>query len=391
MTAGKFDCIVIGRGLMGSAAARHLALSGAEIALIGPVEPVDKTVHTGVFGSHYDEGRITRSLDGDHDWSLLSSRSIGRYRNIEAASGIRFFSETGAMIAGPEGACMRTLQSIKAKHRITAETLRNDALAHRFPYFEFEPGTLGLYEPDGAGHISPRNLVRAQSAAAEKAGATLIDETVVRCRRRDDHMEVITDKGDTYRADKVLLAAGYNSRLSDLAKGAPPLNVYARTIVFFEVDKAEADRLSGMPSLIFVPKDRSCDPYLLPPIRYPDGKLYLKIGGDPKDVALRTSDEVRAWFQGSGNPSVRDCLENVLFDLMPGLTVQSITSGACVTSFTATGKPIIQALDDRTMVVTGGNGRGAKCSDELGRLASALLLGQRIDAESYDTDFRAAL
>lgn len=394
MTGTKFDIIVIGRGLMGSAAARHLAVSGARVALIGPAEPSHKAVHTGVFGSHYDEGRITRSLDSDHDWSLLSQRSIDRYRKIETASGIRFFSESGALIAGPEtgpdSTLMRDFLSVQERHGIAAEVLRGKALADRFPYFQFEPGTLGLYEVEGAGHISPRRLVRAHTAAAENAGAHVIGETVLHCRETNSHTTVTTDKGHTFSAGKVLIAAGYNARLTDLCKNAPRLNVYARTIAFFEVDDGEANRLSRMPSLIFIPSDRSCEPYLLPPIRYPDGKYYLKIGGDPEDIPLRTDEDVRAWFQGSGSPLVRDRLEKVLFDLMPDLTVRSVTSGSCVTSFTATGKPIIQSLSDRIAVVTGGNGKGAKCSDELGRLASTLLLGCNLSTSPYETTFKTA-
>jgi len=54
---------VIGRGLIGSAAARHLAKAGHAVTLIGPDEPADRKAHRGVFASHYDEGRITRALD----------------------------------------------------------------------------------------------------------------------------------------------------------------------------------------------------------------------------------------------------------------------------------------------------------------------------------------
>ena len=52
---------IIGRGLIGSAAARHLAEAGHEVVLIGPGEPANYASHPGVFGSHYDEGRITRT------------------------------------------------------------------------------------------------------------------------------------------------------------------------------------------------------------------------------------------------------------------------------------------------------------------------------------------
>ena len=34
-----FDYIVIGKGLMGSAAARYLSQSGAKVGIIGPDEP----------------------------------------------------------------------------------------------------------------------------------------------------------------------------------------------------------------------------------------------------------------------------------------------------------------------------------------------------------------
>ncbi|MEP3276303.1 MAG: FAD-dependent oxidoreductase [Stappiaceae bacterium] len=390
--AQEYDVIVIGRGLMGSAAARHLARAGLSIALIGPDEPADKSIHSGVFSSHYDEGRITRSLDGDDDWSLLSSRSIDRYHDIEQQSGIEFFSETGAMIAGrekgTESAYIAQVQSVQQRLGINATHHRGADLAKRFPYFRFEDGTVALHESVNAGHISPRRLVEAQTVAAQKSGATVIQEIVRKTSENSSGIIVQTDAGNTYAADKALLAAGYNSRLPSLADNPPLLDVYARTIAFFEVGQQEVTRLEGMPSLIFEPRDRSCDPYLLPPIRYPDGKTYIKIGGDPEDIPLKSEDEICNWFRSDGSPSVRDHLERVLFDLMPDLAVQSIKSGSCVTSYTATGKAIIQPLSDRLTVLTGGNGKGAKCSDELGRLAGLLLTGKELSAEPYQTDFK---
>ena len=91
---------VIGAGMIGAAAARHLTQDGHEVVLIGPPEPQDKSTHHGVFGSHYDEGRITRALDPWPFWSRASRASIARYCQIEADSGIRFFHETGTVMAG---------------------------------------------------------------------------------------------------------------------------------------------------------------------------------------------------------------------------------------------------------------------------------------------------
>jgi len=75
---------VIGRGLIGSAAARHLARMGHDVALIGPDEPADLAHHAGVFGSHCDEGRITRTFDPGPFWREANRAAISPYREISA-------------------------------------------------------------------------------------------------------------------------------------------------------------------------------------------------------------------------------------------------------------------------------------------------------------------
>lgn len=44
-----YDVVVIGRGLIGSATARHLATNGAHVCVIGPGEPADHWTLTGNF------------------------------------------------------------------------------------------------------------------------------------------------------------------------------------------------------------------------------------------------------------------------------------------------------------------------------------------------------
>ena len=104
MTERHYEYIVVGKGLMGAAAARHLTAHSPGVALIGPDEPPGRAAHTGVFGSHYDEGRITRILDPDRIWALLAQRSIARYRDIEKHSGIAYYHEVGHLAVGPRGA-----------------------------------------------------------------------------------------------------------------------------------------------------------------------------------------------------------------------------------------------------------------------------------------------
>ena len=89
------DIIVVGRGLIGSATARQLAKAGASVVMIGPGEPGDYHEHNGVFGSHYDSGRIVRILDPDPYYAQISKSSIEQYRLLENKTGTIFFHEVG--------------------------------------------------------------------------------------------------------------------------------------------------------------------------------------------------------------------------------------------------------------------------------------------------------
>lgn len=384
------DFAVIGRGMMGSACARYLAESGASVALIGTDEPADRTTHSGPFGSHHDQGRITRRLAHDADWARLSSRSIDRYADLETRSGLEIFTASGGMMAGPHAgpgsdfteSFLKVADALDIPHEH-----HNDAtLPRRFPEFTFPPGTEAAWEASG-GTINPRALRDAESLLAAKAGAEIIRHAVTALSQNRLHLA----DGTTLAADHVVVATGAYAHTDDLLPARPEMRVYARTIAFAEVDETEAARLAQMPSLIFIPEGLGYDLYLLPPIRYPDGKLYLKIGGEDESPLLTNRSDITTWFQGDGNAQVGETLLTHLRTLIPDLAIQSTHTGSCAVSFTTTGYPYIDRLSDGLTLLTGGNGAGAKCCDELGRLGAMVALGESIQAEGYETDFRAVL
>ncbi|MEM8751343.1 MAG: FAD-dependent oxidoreductase [Pseudomonadota bacterium] len=366
---------VLGRGLIGAAAARHLAKAGHEVLLIGPAEPADKRTHRGVFASHYDEGRITRRADASPFWAEASAASIARYGEIEAEGGIAFFTEVGGMMAGPDASpWMAKVRATVEALALTHQALDRAALADRFPQFDFPEDYAAIYEPEGAGHVSPRRLVAAQTEAARRLGAEAIEVEALGIDETGSGVRIATAAG-SFDADRALVAAG---AMSDHLLARPPRNrVYARTVALFEVDEAEGRRLAPTPSL--VPEwAGSSGPYLLPPIRYPDGRLRLKIGGDPVDRPLGSPAEIGDWFRSGGDPAVRDHLEAVFREIMPGVAIRATSMDACVTTYSDDGLPEIRAVAERIAVATAGNGAGAKCSDELGRRgAAAALAGLR--------------
>ena len=391
MTHKSFDVIVVGAGLMGSAAARHLAEMGVKTALVGPAEPEVKAAHKGVFASHYYQARITRKIDTRKNWGRFSQAAIKRYPEIEAKGGVSFFSPVGAIIAGPEAgdgsAYILNAQGNAVEDGVPHEALRGDELAARFPDFAFPDGILALYEPSEAGWINPRAHVRAEIAAAQIAGAFVLRDEVVRIEEQPAAAQVTCAGDDVLTADKVIVACGAFSKAEGLLPDPIPMQVFARTIAFFELDAKEATRLAGMPSVVYLPPDLSADPYILPPVRYPDGKSYIKIGGDAVDRELGSIDEMIDWFRSGGDPVAGARIADILIGLMPGLKYRSVSFDSCATSFSPHGNPLIYSQSERVIALTAGNGAGAKCADELGRLGALVATGGTIPQDSYEGAF----
>ncbi|NTF07911.1 FAD-binding oxidoreductase [Agrobacterium rubi] len=393
--ATQFKYIVVGAGMMGAAAARHLAGKTDGVALIGPGEPADIKNHTGVFASHYDAARITRTIDGNADWARLANRSIARYAEIERESGVEFYGEVGCLIVGKKrGTGFDYIENVcSAAETLGVETeiLDDAALADRFPYFAFESGCEGVFERRNAGWVNPREMVRAQIVSAEKRGVTRIDDIAVSVLEEGGVATVTTASGQVYTAEKVIVAAGGFSVAEGLLPQKLEMQVNGRTVAFFEIPDDELDRYAGMPSLIYEPADPRKHIYLLPPVRYPDGKTYLKIGGEPVDIVLNGDREIREWFRSGGSAKVRDDFADIIETLIPSIDRSRISMAACVTSYTPSGFPAIgYTASPGIAVLTGGCGAAAKSSDEIGRLGAELLVEGRIIDTEYAADFAPA-
>ena len=374
-----FDVLVIGKGLMGSAAARYLSAFGADTAVLGPDEPQNPQTHDGVFASHYDQGRITRRLSKDLTWATLAHRSIDQYQDLETRSGLRFYKPTGGLYVGPDDgsrAYWQQAAAIGQRFNVAYDEFTANELATQLPQLHFPVAFAGILEHAPAGYINPRSLIAAQLALFVEQGGTILQETAVSVTRPSNKIIVHTREGNQYETRKLLIAAGGFSNCFGLLERPLNLRLKTETILLAEIDEAEANRLSDMPTVIYAldtPDLRNI--YLLPPILYPDGRFYLKMGCDtrldqtlPHDVAA-----IRHWFiRGESDvmmPAMRDALKSII----PGLQAQSWATKRCLITYTPHGKPFIDAVvPGQVYVATGGNGSSAKSSDAIGQLAASL-------------------
>ncbi len=294
-----FDVAVIGGGMMGAPCTRYLAEGGHSVALIAAPEPVDAARWDGPFGSHFDAARITRRVASDADWSRLSCRSIARYRDLEARSGRSIFRETGALMAGPqEGPMAGFTDRFRAVAKAlddAPEILDAEAVRARFG-LALPPDSLASHEALQGGWIDPRAMRDAQQALAAKAGARLYPQAAT---TRNGRVVTLAD-GTQVSAGHVVVATGPHVAIDGLLPRVPKMQVWARTIAFARISEAEGARLAEMPPIIWVPEGWDHDLYLLPPVRYPDGQLYLKIGGQVDSPLIGSAAEMRDWFRQSG-------------------------------------------------------------------------------------------
>lgn len=373
-----FEYLVIGKGLWGSAAARHLTVFSDSVGIIGPDEPQQPESHAGIFASHYDQGRLTRRIDTEAVWMHTAVRAIDNYAALEAASRVRFHTPAGLIMVYPKDVeANASPRTTAVTHNIPHDFYPAGDTNWRthFPYLDFPDSHWLLYEPPPTGHINPRKLIQAQLKVAEQQGAAIIREIVTAVAEHADGVVVTTQAGDQFHAQKVLLTMGAYTNLFGLLERPLAISVETETIILAEVSAAEAERLAEMPCLIYMIEDSDIsDIYLTPPIMYPDGRFYIKMGANtPADLQPTTLDGVQEWFHEGNSDACKPSLTAALHTMLPTVEFLSITTKRCIITRTPTRCPIIDQVSDHVYVAAGANGKGAKGSDTWGWLAAEFM------------------
>ncbi len=126
-------------------------------------------------------------------------------------SGVRFYHEVGFLALGlKDGEYTSSVRATARALREPVEILEPGELRRRFPFLSITNHHQGVFTKTKSGHISPRNLVAAQKAAALKSGCDVINDIVRRVAQiGSEEFEVEGERsGVVYRGRRVLLATG---------------------------------------------------------------------------------------------------------------------------------------------------------------------------------------
>lgn len=379
-----FNTLIIGNGLIGSAATRFLSEFERNVAVIGPEEPADWATYGGPFASHYDQRRLTQLTDRSRLWVDVTRMAIADYRPLKERTGIDFYDPVGKLIIRrPEDAARMIKLAAETGIPLTVFEAGDRSWRNRFPEYDASAEYTVLYEPPPAGMINPLAMRQAQLTVARENRASILPGFVVDVHEHADRVDIKTKNKELVQAKKVLITTGPFTNLYNLLPQPLELTTKTEVVVLGEVSAADAERLKTLPTLSYTLEDPEIEElYMTPPVIYPDGKFYVKLGANSiYDQFNLPLPELIAWFQNGNSDQLLPALSRALRNIMPSTEFLSFRTKRCAITRTPSGHPIIDQVSDRVFVAVGGNGGSAKCAGGWGELAAGLVHDGRWPAD----------
>lgn len=176
---------VIGGGVMGAATAWRLAARGVEVVVYDRHSPPH------ALGSSHGESRIIRTAYFEGPWYVpLLHEAFALWRELEAASGKRILTMTGALMIGdPSSDVVAGAQASAREHGLDAEYLETDAFRERFPGHVVRDGDVAVLDRQ-AGVLNPEAAVSSMLALAPRISRETEVKSIAEVRRRFDAVVV---------------------------------------------------------------------------------------------------------------------------------------------------------------------------------------------------------
>lgn len=332
---------MVGNGLLGAAAADHLAASGRSVCVVGAAYGEGR-----LFSSHEDESRIVRLHHDDPFWEELAVANQVLMADLIRATGVAFFRRTPVYYRRPRrrGPHVRPI-GIGA------------ALAARARGFDWEDTSGGI--------LDPRAYVQALDQRARTAGTTFVSAAVTEVTASDDGYRVRWNEGEVTSRQVVDARGMYGAGASgDVA-------VVGKVFVYVTSDMEEVPSpfcfidWTGTPAFSNV---YGCVGY-----QVSAGQVTSKFGFTDRDPQrLESPEAIASWFEKGylTHPRLQEALDCVsAFGLRDGRVVHF---RPCAFSVTVDGRPRLRREGGR-IVITGCNGAAAKCCQVIAAQALSAL------------------
>ncbi len=353
------DVIVVGLGVMGSAAAYQLAKRGQKVLGIDGYEPGH------IRGSSHGESRIIRQAYHEApDYVPLIRRAYDQWREVESEAGTQLLFVNGGLIVGaPDGRTVQGTMRSGELYGLPYEPLSAREVGKRYPGVTLPDDLMAVLEPN-AGYLLASEGVKVFQDLAKQHGATLrFAEQVVRWGVEGQSVWVETG-GATYRAERLVIAAGPWSGkvLADLGL---PLTVQRVPNAHFR--SVRHDQFDGATAPVFS-------------LLMPEGHFYAIPGSKEIGFKIGRHDSLPTVDPDVVQPAVSDAeiamFQNLLGRYLPGANGPVIDTLTCLYTMTPDKHFIIDQHPEHEQVVfgCGFSGHGYKFAPVIGEILADLAL-----------------
>ncbi|XUL93650.1 N-methyl-L-tryptophan oxidase [Streptomyces galilaeus] len=345
----RYDAIVVGLGVHGTATLRHLAARGLDI--LG----LEQYGLGHDLGSSHGATRMIRRAYPHPDWDALVDTAYQAWTELEGASKAQLLDITGGLYAAPHdrpdplrGPGCREVDA--------------DEAARIFPGLRLPAGFTAVYDPR-AGIIDAQETLRAQLALAERSGARIEDNSPVLGWEADGDEVLVRTGGAVLRTRRLVLCTGpwTGAQVPSLA---PHLTVTRIVNAYFAADPAGLLGPSGLGSFS---------------VDLPQGLLYGFPATDGRGLKAGL-DSGPTWDPRAPRPRATAeelaLLTEAVAQVLPGAgpVTESLT---CLYTMTADRRFVVGELPGVPQVLLGSacSGHGFKFGPAIGEALADLVCG----------------
>lgn len=229
--------IVVGLGGLGSAALHRLAIE------LGPdVLGIEQFALGHHRGASQDHSRIIRLAQHQEQYAALAAPAFKAWAEVEAESGQQLVTRTGGLViedrVARRGAATgtRNIEGYTAmfdRFGFDYELLDADELVSRWPQFRLSGGEQAVYQSE-SGIVDAARANATHIALARAHGAQVRTHTPVRAVRPDGAGVAVVTDGETFRADRVVVAAdAWTNQVLAEAGVQLPLTVLREQVTYY--------------------------------------------------------------------------------------------------------------------------------------------------------------
>ena len=225
--------IVIGCGAIGAATAYWLSrrLGGDAVLVLEQYELGHSR------GASEDHSRVIRHAYSRSDYTTLTPAAYQSWNVAERETGLRLVHRTGGLIIAARGSAgteyVDATAAAMAARGLPFELLSGVQVSERWPQWRLGDQHAALFDPE-AGILDIRRGTAAHLALARARGATIRPDAPVSAIAESPHGVTVTAAGESYTADRVVLAGGaWNPTLLNLLGTSLPITLTQEQVTYF--------------------------------------------------------------------------------------------------------------------------------------------------------------